>query len=119
MDKQEAIERIKQNKAAAEFYAQKIGKYRSAENELKDIEAFDMAIEALQKDIERHENTEFLISRYDVKDKAKEINEMANNILANFPSYEEVVSVVKCIERCSRGKCKDDHEDFVKKGETI
>lgn len=47
MDKQEAIERIKQNKAAAEFYAQMIGNYRSAENELKDIEAFNMAIEAL------------------------------------------------------------------------
>ena len=50
MDKQEAIERIKQNKAAAEFYAQMISNYRFAENELKDIEAFIMAIEALSSD---------------------------------------------------------------------
>lgn len=48
MDRQEAIERIKQNKAAAEYFAQTMGSYGLAENELKDIEAFNMAIEALQ-----------------------------------------------------------------------
>lgn len=50
MDRQEAIERIKQNKAAAEYFAQTMGNYGLAENELKDIEAFNMAIEALQDD---------------------------------------------------------------------
>lgn len=49
MDKQEAIERLKQNKAAAEFYAGMIDNYKSVCNELKDIEAFDMAIEALSE----------------------------------------------------------------------
>lgn len=47
MTNKEAIERIKQNKAAAEFYAQYVDNFRSVENELKDIEAFDMAIKAL------------------------------------------------------------------------
>jgi hypothetical protein len=28
--------------------------------------------------------------------KAKEVNEMANDILADFPSYKELVSVVRC-----------------------
>lgn len=44
--------------------------------------------------------------------KTKEINEMANDILANFPSYQEVVSLVQRIEWCSRGEYKDDHENF-------
>ena len=47
MDKQEAIERLKQNKAAAEFYAGMVQNTNAIENELKDIEAIDMAIEAL------------------------------------------------------------------------
>lgn len=47
MDRQEAIERIKQNKAAAEFYAKLASNSKSVDNELKDIEAFIMAIEAL------------------------------------------------------------------------
>lgn len=44
--------------------------------------------------------------------KAKEINEMANDILANFPSYQEVVSVMKRIEWYSRSERKGDREDF-------
>ena len=48
MTREEAIERIKQNKAAAEFYVQMMCKSKSVDNELKDIEAFNMAIEALQ-----------------------------------------------------------------------
>lgn len=47
MDKQEAIERLKQNKAAAKFYAGMVQNTNAIENELKDIEALDMAIEAL------------------------------------------------------------------------
>ena len=47
MTREEAIERIEQNKAAAEFYAQMLDKYKSVDHELKDIEAFNMAIEAL------------------------------------------------------------------------
>lgn len=47
----EAIERLKQNKAAAEFYAGMIQNANAIENELKDIEAIDLAIEALQKSI--------------------------------------------------------------------
>jgi len=49
MTREEAIERLKQNKAAAEFYAQLIDNYKSVCNELKDIEAFNMAIEALSR----------------------------------------------------------------------
>lgn len=49
MTREEAIERIRQNKAAAEFYAQLVGNSKSADNELKDIEAFNMAIKALSE----------------------------------------------------------------------
>lgn len=48
MKKEEAIERLRQNKAAAEFYVEIAQNIKPIENELKDIEAFDMAIEALQ-----------------------------------------------------------------------
>lgn len=48
MKKEEAIERLKQNKAAAEFYAGMVQNTNAIENELKDIEAIDMAIEALK-----------------------------------------------------------------------
>ena len=51
MNKQEAIERLKQNKAAAEFYAGMVQNTNAIENELKDIEAIDMAIEALSEPI--------------------------------------------------------------------
>lgn len=47
MKKEEAIERLKQNKAAAEFYAGMVQNTNAIENELKDIEAMNMAIEAL------------------------------------------------------------------------
>lgn len=49
MTNNEAIERIEQNKAAAEFYVQMLNKSKSVDNELKDIEAFNMAIEALSE----------------------------------------------------------------------
>ena len=47
MTREEAIERLKQNKAAAKFYAGMVQNTNAIENELKDIEAIDMAIEAL------------------------------------------------------------------------
>lgn len=47
MDKAEAIEIIRQNKAAAELYAQLSVDSESVANELKDIETLNMAIEAL------------------------------------------------------------------------
>ena len=54
MTNKEAIERLKQNRAAAEFYAGMTPNSREVENELKDIEAIDMAIEALtEKNIAR------------------------------------------------------------------
>ena len=49
MERAEAIERLKQNKAAAEFYAGTVQITNAIENELKDIEAIDMAIEALSE----------------------------------------------------------------------
>ena len=49
MTKEEAIERLKQNKAAAKFYAGMVQNTNAIENELKDIEAIDMAIEALSE----------------------------------------------------------------------
>ena len=51
MTKEEAIERLKQNKAAAKFYAGMVQNTNAIENELKDIEAIDMAIEALSQPI--------------------------------------------------------------------
>lgn len=50
MTREEAIERLKQNKAAAEFYAGMVQNTNAIENELKDIEAMNMAIEALSAD---------------------------------------------------------------------
>lgn len=52
-------------------------------------EALDMAIEALTVTVSREEYEELYR-------KAKEVNEMANDILADFPSYKEFVSVVRC-----------------------
>lgn len=49
MTREEAIERLKQNKAAAEFYAGMVQNTNAIENELKDIEAMNMAIEALSE----------------------------------------------------------------------
>ena len=48
--REETIERLKQNKAAAEFYASQSRITAEIENALKDSEAFDMAIEALSAD---------------------------------------------------------------------
>lgn len=50
MTREEAIERLKQNKAAAEYYAGQSRITAEIENALKDNEAFDMAIEALSAD---------------------------------------------------------------------
>lgn len=57
----------------------------------------------------RHSPTIYAVSREEYEElcrKTKEINEMANDILANFPNYEEVVSMVRRIEWCSRGDWK-------------
>lgn len=48
LTRKETIERLKQNKAAAEYYAGQSRITAEIENALKDSEAFDMAIEALQ-----------------------------------------------------------------------
>lgn len=50
MTREEAIERLKQNKAAAEFYAGMVQNTNAIGNALKDIEAIDMAIEALKNE---------------------------------------------------------------------
>ena len=47
LTREETIERLKQNKAAAEYYAGQSQITAEIENALKDSEAFDMAIEAL------------------------------------------------------------------------
>lgn len=49
LTREEAIERLKQNKAAAEYYAGQSRINAEIENSLKDSEAFDMAIEALSE----------------------------------------------------------------------
>lgn len=57
----------------------------------------------------RHSPTVDAVSREEYEElyrKTKEINEIANDILANFPNYEEVVSMVRRIECCSRGEQK-------------
>ena len=63
MDRDEAIKILKQNKAAAEFYAGMVQNTKVIENELRDIEAMNMAIEALQAKAEGD-----LISRQDAID---------------------------------------------------
>lgn len=55
-------------------------------------EAIDMAIEALSADTVSREEYEELYR------KAKEVNEMANDILADFPSYKELLSVANLKE---------------------
>ena len=50
LTRKETIERLKQNKAAAEYYAGQSQITAEIENALKDSEAFDMAIEALQRE---------------------------------------------------------------------
>ncbi len=53
MNKEEAIKRIRQNISAAEFHMGLTQLRSTIENELLDIEAFKMAIEALSVDIVR------------------------------------------------------------------
>lgn len=47
MKREEAIMRLKQNRAAAAFYAKVSNRTKTIESELLDVEAFTMAIEAL------------------------------------------------------------------------
>ena len=56
LTREEAIERLKQNKAAAEYYAGQSQITAEIENALKDSEAFDMAIEALNREQQIIEN---------------------------------------------------------------
>ena len=48
MKREEAIMRLKQNRAAAAFYAKVSNRTKTIESELLDVEAFTMAIEALK-----------------------------------------------------------------------
>lgn len=57
----------------------------------------------------RHSPTIDVVSREEYEElyrKTEEINEIANDILANFPSYQEVVTMVRHIEWYSRGEQK-------------
>lgn len=67
MTREEAIERLKQNKAAAEFYAGMVQNTNAIENELKDIEAIDMAIKALKTEPIRCGECENYIDRRCIK----------------------------------------------------
>ena len=60
MTREEELERLKQNKAAAEFYAGMVQNTNAIENELKDIEAMNMAIEALQREIPKNPVVNFV-----------------------------------------------------------
>ena len=51
MKREEAIMRLKQNRAAAAFYAKVSNRTKTIESELLDVEAFTMAIEALSQPI--------------------------------------------------------------------
>ena len=53
MTRTEAIELLKLQISSAEFYARYTNNDKDAEKELKDAEAFRMAIEALQIDVVR------------------------------------------------------------------
>ena len=92
MTNNEAIERIEQNKAAAEFYVQMLDKHKSVDNELKDIEAFNMAIEALSNANKRTQRVESvdLISRQDAIDAFND-----NIIVTGRENANEVRSYIK------------------------
>lgn len=54
LTKEETIERLKQNKAVAEYYAGQSRITAEIENALKDSEAIDMAIKALEREIPKN-----------------------------------------------------------------
>lgn len=61
LTRKETIERLKQNKAAAEYYAGQSRINAEIENSLKDSEAFDMAIETLSADAVQGERGHMMI----------------------------------------------------------
>ena len=60
MTKEEAIERLKQNKAAAKFHAGMVQNTKAIENDLKDIEAMEMAIKALKEQSNTTQHTQHI-----------------------------------------------------------
>ena len=92
MTREEAIERLKQNKAAAKFYAGMSQNTNAIENELKDIEAMDMAIEALSNADQRTQYVESidLISRQDAIDALECINGI-KEVIEVLPSADRPI----------------------------
>ena len=100
MTKEEAIERLKQNKAAAKFYAGMVQNTNAIENELKDIEAIDMAIDALSADAARCKECE--VKAYTEK--------LVDAFIEDGEELADSVKVVRCKdckhrdEKCGMGE---------------
>lgn len=85
--KEEAIERLKQNKAAAEFYAGMVQNTNAIENELKDIEAIDMAIEALSIDV---------VSREEYEEVKVYMDTLVDAFIEDGKELAKSIKVVRC-----------------------
>lgn len=97
MDKQEAIERLKQNKAAAEFYAGMIQNTNAIENELKDIEAIDMAIEALSAEVVPKHDVEIIIDEITKRTSSDKVaREDGRNNMKRYPNCQMRTSLGNC-----------------------
>ena len=86
MTREEAIMRLKQNRAAATLYAEMSNRTKTIENELLDIEAIDMAIEALQAEPTHGRLIDAdALMEYCSNQKTKTIS---NNDIARFPTVQ-------------------------------
>lgn len=111
MKREEAIERLKQNKAAAEYYAGQSRITAKIENALKDSEAFDMAIEALSTDVTQTD----LVQRSDVLEVISDAQDGSGstyNILQ--PIFVKVNNLPSC-HRCD--ECDEQfYQQLLEKG---
>lgn len=110
MKREEAIMRIKQNKAAAQCYAEFMGDDANIKNGLLDIEAFDMAIEALSADryTEQDVRDAFTdgygcgietLSANDTTEKPNDVVERKNDVVAEPTDLISRADAIKAIEK--------------------
>ena len=100
LTRKETIERLKQNKAAAEYYAGQSQITAEIENALKDSEALDMAIEALSADTESKVDPivirpKVYFGKSDFDKWAAEVKKESDRIIVIPHDAEVVVNTVK------------------------
>lgn len=104
MNKEEAIERLKQNKAAAKFYAGMVQNTNAFENELKDIEAIDMAIEALSE--RKGEWIETAQDYYEA------VNKKGGGVNENTDFFTDDIACPNCLAKFSNIDNETERFDF-------